>query len=231
MERSKKWIVYGLIIVALAGVALSGPAVWATPGQSPENQTVPKKTPEPPPRPDPTDSNPGEPPVPSPEPGVTVEPGLTVVPTATVAPVVPIAPAGAAQLMLQKRADREQIWPGATVSFTLTLSNPGTKSVQQISIEDTLPAGLEPGAVLEGRDAGWDGRTLRAQVAVLPPGGEYTIVFTTQAGAAPGPQPELTNVAQASVSGGDIAVAQSILIWPPLELPPVGGGWADLGRP
>jgi hypothetical protein len=40
------------------------------------------------------------------------------------------------------------------------------------------------GEVLEGRDAAWDGRTLRAQVAVLPPGGEYTIVFTALAAAA-----------------------------------------------
>ena len=103
--------------------------------------------------------------------------------------------------------------------------------MQRIAIEDTLPPGLEPGEVLEGRDAGWDGRTLRAQVAVLPPGGEYTIVFTALAAAPPGPQPELTNVAQASTASGSMAVAQVVLVWPPLELPPVGGAWAALIRP
>ncbi len=226
MGRSKKWIIYGIVIITLAGVALSGPAVWATPGQSPENQTVPKPTPKPPPRPDPDKPDPGQPP----PPGATVAPGLTVAPGITVTTVVPIAPAQA-QLVLQKRADRREIWPGATVIFTLTLSNQGATSVQRIAIADTLPPGLEPGEVREGRNAVWDGRTLRAPVAVLPPGGEYTIVFTALAAAPPGPQPELTNVAQASTASGSMAVAQVVLVWPPPELPPVGGAWAALTKP
>ncbi len=227
MGRSKKWIIYGLVAVALVGVALSGPVVWATPGQSPANQTVPPKPPEPPERPDPDKPDPGQPPAP----GATPAPGVTVAPGATVAPIVPIAPAQGAQLVLQKRADHRQIWPGETVGFTLTLSNQGATSLQGISLEDTLPPGLEPGVVLEGRDAAWDGRTLRAQVAVLPPGGEYTIRFSALAGPVPGSGPELTNVAKATAAGGSVAVAQAILIWPPVELPPVGGAWADPGRP
>jgi uncharacterized repeat protein (TIGR01451 family) len=198
---------YIVVSVLLIGVALSGPSAWATPGQSPNNQTVPTRTPESQPQPEPSDSESDEP---------------TVQPTATIEP---------AQLALEKRADRNQVWTGLTVNYTLTLTNPGSGSAQGILIEDVLPSGLEPGEILEGSGAVWNQRTLNAEVAVLPPGGKYTVVFSALVGPVPGQTSVLRNRATASAAGGIAAEAESVLALVPLELPTTGGTWAAAGRP
>ena len=53
MKPSMRWVMYVFVFVLLTGVALSGPSAWATPGQSPDNQTVPTRTPESPQQPEP----------------------------------------------------------------------------------------------------------------------------------------------------------------------------------
>lgn len=226
MRRSIRWVVYALVIVLLAGAALSGPSAWATPGQSPDNQTIPTRTPKPPPQPEPTDSDPDEPtsqppPLQPPGPGPTVLPG-TVLPGGTPLPVIPIAPAAPARLTLAKRADRDQVWPGMTVSFTLTLSNRGSTSIQGIVVEDPLPPGLEPREILEGSGAFWDQNSLVSEVAVLPPGGRYTVIFSALVGPDATAEPMLQNRATATAANGLSAQAIAILVLPPLELPPTG---------
>jgi uncharacterized repeat protein (TIGR01451 family) len=125
-------------------------------------------------------------------------------------------------LRLEKRANRDRVWPGASVDFTLILSNVGNASARQLIIEDPLPAGLMPGEITQGAGAGWSQRTLRAQLPVLPPGGKYSVVFRTfvspdATGAT------LVNRANASAAGGLTAKAAYALALPPSELPPVGG--------
>ena len=212
MKPNMRWVTYVVVFVALTGVALSGSSAWATPGQSSNNQTVPTRTPESPSQPEPPDSEPDEP----------VQPPSTI---------EPIAPAQQAQLALEKRTDRRQVWTGLTVSYTLTLTNRGLGSAQGILIEDVLPPGLEPGEILEGSGAVWNQRTLNAEVAVLPPGGKYTVVFSALVGPVPGQNPVLRNRATASAAGGLAAEAESVLALVPLELPTTGGTWAATGRP
>jgi uncharacterized repeat protein (TIGR01451 family) len=145
-------------------------------------------------------------------PGVT--PALTSTPTPTVAAV--------ARLRLKKQALPDQVWPGATVKFTLVLSNSGSTSARQVVLEDVLPPSLQPGAILQGDGAAWDGRTLRALVVVLPPGGNYTTVFTAVVKPGLGSETRIVNEAVA-VTAGQTVRATAVLALPPLELPPVGG--------
>jgi uncharacterized repeat protein (TIGR01451 family) len=142
-------------------------------------------------------------------------------------PVTPVAPVAGAKLALEKRSDRDQVWPGLTVLYTLTLSNVGAASARQVAIEDPLPAGLEPGAIVAGSGAIWDQAILRARIPVLPPGGTYTVSFTARVAPDAGPGPVLLNRAGASAAGGLAARAASEVILPPVELPPVGGDLKD----
>ena len=120
------------------------------------------------------------------------------------------------------RSDRDQVWPGMTVSFTLTLSNRGSTSIQGIVVEDPLPPGLEPREILEGSGAFWDQNSLVSEVAVLPPGGKYTVVFSALVGPDATAEPMLQNRATATTANGLSAQAIAILVLPPLELPPTG---------
>lgn len=233
MFRNVRFVGYLALFAVIAAIALNGPIAWATPDQSNLNQTVPTRTPPSPPRP--TDSNPNPTDQPRPtevnpgQPGTPPPPGST----ATPAPVLPATtgvPAAGARLALEKRADPDQVWPGMTLRYTLTLSNVGAASARQVVIEDVLPPGLEPGAILAGSGAAWDQRTLRARTAVLPPGGEYTVSFTARVAPDVGPGPALVNQATAAAAGGLLAQAEAVLVLPPVELPPVGAGTAgDMG--
>jgi len=153
----------------------------------------------------------------------TEAPGGTPVPVGTVSlTVAPAAQAGAA-LVLAKEAGLQHAWLGATIPFTLTLSNLGTASARQVVVIDALPAELDPGPLGAGTGATWDGRTLRLGVPVLAPGGRAVIAFTARVNSQARPGGVITNVANATAAGGLTALASVIVAMPPAELPPTGG--------
>lgn len=224
--------VYLALALALLGVFVAGGEALARPLAEPTNQTVPTRTPRPtpvtptavPPTAVPPTAAPGQ----TPDTPPTAAPGQTPAPAPTAAPgqtpVAPSAPAGS--LALTKTTGQLAIWPGMTATFTVTLRNSGAASVRQVVIEDTLPAGLEPGAVLAGAGAAWNGRVLRATAPVLAPGGVLRVVYTARVGATLAPDAVLVNRAVATAADGQQASASVALGQPPLELPTTGG---DLG--
>jgi uncharacterized repeat protein (TIGR01451 family) len=124
--------------------------------------------------------------------------------------------------VLTKESDRRQVWPAAVVQYTLILANTGDSSVRQVVLTDSLPPGLEPGSISQG-EAIWDGRSLRAETPILPPGGRLVVVFTASvASHAPGGG-VLVNRATATAAGGISVAASTTVILPPAELPPTGG--------
>jgi len=118
-------------------------------------------------------------------------------------------------------ADRHDVVPGATVTFTLTVTNAGATALQDIVVEDVLPQGLEPGQVLSG-GATWDGRTLRLTAPSLASGARLTVVYTTRVSASDPGAAILTRVT-ATAAGGVSKTATLALGLPPSELPVTGG--------
>ena len=191
MKTNARFGVYLAAALTLLAVFVLAPGAWAEPLQTRQGQTVPSRTPTQLAGPTvaPTaviaTPRPGDPPpANTPVPPTDVAPGTTAIPVATAAPGIagtPVPAAGSGSLTLVMVANRSAIWPGANVVFTLTLTNTSAASVRQVRLEDVLPAGLEPDAI-QG-DATWEGRTLRAQRAVLPPGGRLTVVFAARVAA------------------------------------------------
>jgi uncharacterized repeat protein (TIGR01451 family) len=226
MNRGARPIGYLLVLFALAALLVAIPNAWATPEQSQSAQmTVPTRTPKPaattPPPVQPTDAPAAtRPPTDVP----TVLPG-TQVPTLPVAtPAASAAtPATAARLLLVKEVAPAAAWPGATVYYTLTLTNQGTASARQIVIQDTLPDELVPGAIAPGPDARWEGQTLQAQVLVLPPGSQLVIAYGAEVRVNARPGSVISNSASAAATGNLQAAAGATVALPPAELPPTGG--------
>ncbi len=211
---------YLLMVVMLLAAAVFTPRAWATPGQTRPGQTVPTPTPkgQATPKPEPPTARPPTEPAPTSLPG-------TPSPTPDLTPLA--SPVGAAGLVFTKEVSRQQVWPGATVRYTLTLNNTGASSARQVVLSDALPPELEPGPILAGA-AAWDGRTLRAEAVILPPGGQMAVTFaaTLRADATPGRA--VVNRATATAAGGVSLNAAATVILPPAELPPTGGR-ADCG--
>ena len=223
MNRNRRLGGYLLAVLVLFGVALVAPRAWATPSQARLGQTVPTMTPvpawspQPPTDVAPTDQPPGAgTATPEPPPGAG-----TATPQPPGAGTATPQPPGAA-LALVKAANRLEAWPGATVWFTLTVSNPGGASAQQLVLEDTLPAELDPGAV-QGTSAAWNGRTLNGRLPALPSGSEWVITFgaIVREDAAAGKV--VMNSARVSAAGGLSVRSEAYLALPPAELPAVGG--------
>ncbi len=206
---------YLLVIVALLGTAAIAPRAWATPVQTRPGQggTVPTPTPkgQPTPKPEPPTA---QPPV---EPSPTLPPGA---PSPTPGQATPTA--DAPRLVFTKEATSRLIWPGATVRYVLTLTNAGASSARQVIITDTLPPELLPGPVLAGA-ATWEGQTLRAEVAILPPGGQLTVAFTATVRSDAASGRVVMNRASATAAGGVRLEASALAVLPPAELPPTGG--------
>ena len=224
MSRKLRNALYAAAAAALLIAFLAAPGVWATPGQNQSQQTVPTRTPTPAP------ATPTEPPpnTVQPPPGNTPDPGAaTPVPPTAAPPTSPSAspaaptPAERSPLGLTIVADRRQVWPGATVTFTLTLTNEGATPLQQIVVADLLAEGLEPGEIVRG-DAAWDGNTLRATAAELPAGGKLELVYTARV-TATAPGQAIVTRASATAAGGARAAASLTLGLPPSELPATGG--------
>lgn len=218
MKRYFRLTAYVMAALALLGVTLIVPGAWAASSQRQPGQTVPSRTPT---RPFVLTVAPTE--APTTQPPAT-QPPATAVPGATATPVPsPGATQAPVALLLTKQADSIVVWPGLDVTFTLTLSNPGTSSVREVVVEDTLPAGLMPGDI-QSSGAAWDGRTLRARTPVLAPGGRFVVTFTAQVQRDLAPGGILVNQAAATATGGRRATAGLVLVLPPSELPPTGMG-------
>lgn len=162
-------------------------------------------------------------------------PGFTIPTPTPVRPIVPTAPpvnpppqqlpsvaATPMQgvLTLVKTAAQSLVWPGATVKFTLVATNTGTTSLRNLTIADPLPTGLSPSGAANG--AAWDGSTLRASRALLPPGGRVEISLETVVAANAQPGQVIINEAQAEAEGGVRTVARAQVVLPPSELPATG---------
>jgi uncharacterized repeat protein (TIGR01451 family) len=240
MNRNRRPGGYLLAVLVLFGVALVAPRAWATPSQARPGQggTVPTLTPvgqwspEPPTSVPPT-RRPTDRPTDRPPADITatpLPPGAVATNTPIPVAATPVAGSSGAALALVKAVDRLETWPGATVWFTLTASNPGAASARQIVLADVLPAELDPGTV-QGTSAAWDGRTLRGLMAVLPPGGRWTVTFSAivREDAAAGKL--VVNSAEAWAADGLNARADAYLALPPAELPKVGGGADELRLP
>ena len=245
MDRNRRLGGYLLALLALFGAVLVAPRAWATPTQARPGQGITVPTPTPvkqwtPPTPVPPTDRPTDRPTDSPPGGDTataLPPDATPTASArrlTATPIptagTPIVSGAGAALILAKTSDRLETWPGATVWFTLTASNPGAASARQLVLEDVLPAELDPGAVVDAA-ATWDGRTLRGRLPVLPPGGRWVITFTATVREDAKAGRLVVNSAQVSAAGGLSARAEAYLALPPAELPAVGGGGDELRQP
>lgn len=226
MSRKLRLGVYGALAMALVAVMVLSPQAWATPEQSRPGQgpTVPTRTPKP--SPWPTDAPlPTE--APGPQPGPTAIPGPADTPPPASVPALTPGPTGlplptSASLRLTKQVDRRQVWPGLTVRYTLTLSNVGTGPASQVTIRDTLPKGLEPGAISGGAGATWEGQTLKASALLLPAGAQLVMSYTATVRRDATPGQVLINRATALAEGGLQASAEAYIVLPPAELPPTG---------
>lgn len=217
MRRNWRTAVYAAAGAALMIALLAAPGVWATPGQNLNNQTIPTRTPT-------AQPNTPQPNTPQPQPA-TPDPGATatVAPVETVGAGTPVdsATAQPSALGLTLVADRQQVWPGATVTFTLTVTNLSAAPLQQVTVADALTQGLEPGEVVSG-NATWDGATLKTTAATLAAGEKLVIVYTAQVAAA-APGQAMTSRVTATAAGGVTATASLTLGFPPSELPVTGG--------
>jgi uncharacterized repeat protein (TIGR01451 family) len=219
MNRNWRMAFYVAAGAALLIALLAAPGAWATPGQSPANQTVPTKTPvsQPATPVPPTDA----PPATQEPPAATVQPGATASPTAPLPAATRTPASQRAPLRLTIVADRQQAWPGASVTFTVTVTNAGATPLRQVTVADVLAQGLEPGDVISG-DATWDGTTLRASAPALAAGAKLVLVYTARV-TATAPGQAIVTRATATAAGGAQAAASLTLALPPSELPATGG--------
>lgn len=231
MQAKTRLAVYLAVGLALVAVFIIAPGAWAEPLQNRLGQTVPTMTPTgaaAPPTAVPATPRPGATAAPPTEAPPDLPPPTDVTATPAGVPAAPATPAPAvagSPLSLGMAVSQANIWPGAQVVFTLTLTNTSAASVRQVRLENVLPEGLEPGAI-QGGEATWDGRTLRIERAVLPPSGRLTVVFAARVAKELPASGVIIN--QATATAGPAArpsvrvTASAVLMLPPLELPPTG---------
>jgi len=245
MKRNYRLAGYLLAATLLIGLMANGPQVWATPGQSSSQQTVPTRTPqsqptEPPPvatappptvPPQPTALPPTEPPQPTaPPPTELPQPTVpaatetpTMAPPVGSTPTPLLTPVAGDALTLTVQANPSQVWAGLPVEYTLTLVNQSADPVSDIILLAPLPAALEQGAIISGDGANWDGRTLRVEKDELKPGERLEVVFQAIVAADVPRGTTIINWVDVSAAGGLQTHARAAIILPPAELPRVGG--------
>ncbi len=218
-----------LLTAAVVLAALAGkPQAWASPDSMYASQTVPTRTPKPPPTIPPTE---GPRPSDTPRPPDTRLPTLTPTATRRSVAVTPTSTAtlAPAAVSLSLIAYPIQVWSGVTVVYTLTVSNRSAAALRDMALLVSLPVELEPGVVLSPPGARWQGATLRIALAELAAGAQTTAVFAA-AVAADVPAGQVIAV-QARVEAAGLAPvhATALIAMPPAELPAVGRG-AGLAR-
>ncbi|MGC8781707.1 MAG: hypothetical protein ACP5UQ_12670, partial [Anaerolineae bacterium] len=198
MRRNFRLAGYLLAMAIMLGALAIGPGAWATPDQARDNQTVPTRTPKPP---APTVAPTAAPrPTSEPQPTTPPQPTATLPAAATPSPTPsPTAPAPVG-LSLSLSAAPMQVWSGVTVVYTLTVTNLSAAAVRNIVLLDPLPAGLEPGAIMAGPGAVWEGTALRAVIAELTAGAQAVVIFTAKVGS--GAPAGKVIVSQASATAG-----------------------------
>jgi uncharacterized repeat protein (TIGR01451 family) len=224
MNHKTRLFGYLLVLAVLAVLLIAIPSAWATPEQIRAAQTVPTRTSEPPPPPPSEPTNP--PSSDSSDSGDQPTATPTISAEAPLAPVTATPPgtrAAAAKLLLRKEVAPVSAWPGATLHYTLTLSNQGTAAAQQIVLLDPLPADLVPGSIAAGTAAQWEGQVLRVQAETLAPNSRLVLVFTADVRANTRPGSVISNRASATADGNLRATASASVALPPAELPPTGG--------
>jgi uncharacterized repeat protein (TIGR01451 family) len=250
MKSQARLAIYIGVAAALLLVFLLAPGAWAEPLQNRQGQTVPTRTPvggaAPTAQPTESPDEPEQPPAPPPSNGTPAAPAPAGPRAPAGGATPPASPARAGALALTKTAVRveagpggaarveagpgaagqAEAWPGAVVQFTLTLTNRGSASVRDVVITDELPKTLEPGAAT-GAGVSWNGRTLTARRAILPPGGRMVVTFAARVAADAPLGGVIVNTATASATGVTAVTAAATLVMPPLELPPVGGKGCD----
>jgi len=219
MKREFRLAGYLLLLAILLGSLAAGPQVWATPDQTASNQTVPTRTPKPPaPTVAPTAA-----PRPTSEPQPTAPQPTATAPVAATPSPTAVAPAGRVDLSLALSVAPVQVWSGVTVVYTLTVTNLSMSALRDVVLLDPLPADLEPGAILVGRDAGWQSGALRATFAELAAGAQAEVIFTAKVAAGVPAGKVIVNRATAT-AGAASASASAAIAMPPAELPAVGSG-------
>jgi uncharacterized repeat protein (TIGR01451 family) len=221
MNHRKRLFAYLLASAALVVLLIAIPSAWAMPGQMWAAQTVPTRTSEAPPPPPAESTSP-----PSSDSGgdaTAVPTGSPDTPVPSPSATPPPKPVAAAKLLLKKEVSPTAAWPGATLHYTLTLSNQGSAAALQVVILDPLPADLAPGTIVAGANAQWEGQVLRVQAASLPPASRLVIAFTADVRANAQPGSILSNQASATANGALRATASASVALPPAELPPTGG--------
>jgi uncharacterized repeat protein (TIGR01451 family) len=79
-----------------------------------------------------------------------------------------------------KVADSPQALPGQTVRFTITFTNRGSETIENLVITDNVPPEFGvTGATSSQGAVNISGQRVTVNVGTLPPGGEVTIVITT----------------------------------------------------
>jgi uncharacterized repeat protein (TIGR01451 family) len=234
---------FSLVIIVVLGVLAlallrSGSRVWATEGQSRLYQTVPTATftpesedtatpTEEPAQPTstPTRTKEPKPPTATPKP-LPEELTPTPVPTATPSPMPTVA---VPELVLAQTSSSEMVEPGAELTFTLQLTNPGPQGLQDVLIEDILPdALLLLDVAAYGGEPEVSGNRFSVLLDRLAPGLPVIITVRAQvasdtaAGAVIDHQPTVT------VAGLEQRWPLLSVGLPPTQLPPTGDSCPQL---
>ncbi|MBI3945956.1 MAG: DUF11 domain-containing protein, partial [Armatimonadetes bacterium] len=108
---------------------------------------------------------------------------------------------GVPQLEIAKRADRQGVAPGESVTFTITFRNTGSAAARDVVVTDNLPAGM---VLADGS------RSITWRVDALAPGQEEVRTLGVRveaAGTEPGVRTLTNHVTIASASTGTVEVA------------------------
>lgn len=146
----------------------------------------------------PTDAGPTATPTDEPPPGS--NPSATPTPSATT--VLTGTPTLIADPRIVKTADRTELSVGDTVEFTLSVTNLGNATADDVVVEDNLPGFLSLEGVSASRgEVSVSGSLVRVLIGALEPGETVTVRITARVNALASP-PDNANVGTVTTSSG-----------------------------